>query len=211
MPLPPDVVSVSVSPSTIYGQFTGTGTVTITSIQGTDTTINLSSSDASLTVPGTMTVFAGNLTGTFGVTTTNPTSDKIVTVTGSGLITPRNCNVTVKAINLVSLSLSPTPVVPTATSTGTVTIDHIAPAGGFSIALSSSDSHATVSPTTTISSGNTSSTFTVSTTAVTGVTYATIRADFNSGFANAILTLMAGSIVKMIFCDTINVIPKGTH
>jgi hypothetical protein len=210
MPLPPDIVSVSVSPSTIYGQFTGTGTVTITSIQGGDTTVSLYSSDASLTVPATMTVLAGNLTGTFGVTTTNPTSDKIVTVSAE-LISTKNCSVTVKAINLVSLSLSPTTVVPTATSTGTVTIDHIAPTGGFSIALSSSDSHATVPATTTISRGNTSSTFTVSTTAVTGVTYATIRADFNSGFANAILTLTTGSIVKTVFCDTINVIPKGTH
>jgi hypothetical protein len=107
------------------------------------------------TAGATAGVFAGNVTAQSGG------------VTGSA---------STETVGVASVALSPTSVTGGATSTGTVTLSGAAPSGGAQVSLSSDTAGVTVPPSVAVTAGQTSATFTVSTTAVaTGVT-ATITA-----------------------------------
>src|SRR5439155_300210 len=90
--------------------------------------------------------------------------------------------------NIASLTLSPTSVTGGQTSTGTVTLSSAAPANGVLVNLSSNSASATVPNSITIFSGQTTGTFTVSTSSVASVTTATITAT-SANSANAALTI----------------------
>ena len=93
---------------------------------------------------------------------------------------------------LSSLSLSPTGVTGGNSSTGTVTLTSAAPAGGASVALSSSNTAAaTVPASVTVPAGSTSATFTVSTSSVSSNTSSTISASYGGVSRTAILAVNA--------------------
>jgi len=93
-------------------------------------------------------------------------------VTGTAAVT-----ITAPPPSVLSLSLSPASVAGGSSSTGTVTLTGTAPAGGVSVALSSSDTTvATVPASVTVPAGATSATFTVSTISVASATPVTISA-----------------------------------
>ena len=87
--------------------------------------------------------------------------------------------------SLSSLTVSPTDLVGPGSATGTVTLSSAAPSGGFTVDLTSDNTAAaTVPPSVTVPAGSTSTTFTVSTKAVTNaqsaVIIGTVGGNFNT-------------------------------
>ena len=90
-----------------------------------------------------------------------------------------------------SLTLNPTSVVGGSDSTGTVTLTGPAPSGGVVVSLSSSSVHAKVPSSATVASGQTSATFTVTTTPTAAKVAASIKATEGSSSQKAVLTINA--------------------
>src|SRR5467141_3224874 len=94
------------------------------------------------------------------------------------------------SVSLSSLSLNPTTVTGGNSSTGTVTLSGAAPAGGATVALSSSNTTvARTPPSVTVAAGATSATFTVSTSAVAASTTVTISGTYSGATRSASLTV----------------------
>jgi hypothetical protein len=90
---------------------------------------------------------------------------------------------------LASLTLDPGSVTGGNSSTGTVTLDAAAPEGGIVVTLESSNATAAVPASITVPQGATGATFTVSTSAVSTETSATITATHNGVIRTATLTV----------------------
>ena len=194
------VASVSLSPTTVAGGATSTGTVTlgVAAPTGGAVVTLTSSNTADATVPASVTVAAGATTATFTVSTVSVTAATSATITATYNGISRTASLTVNPNTVKSVSLSPTSVAGGASSTGTVTISSAAPAAGQVVLLSSSSSSATVPATVTVASGATTATFTVSTTAVTASTTATITSAIGSSSATASLTITAPVALKSV-------------
>src|SRR5262249_47150011 len=154
--------------------------------------VNLSKTGSGAAIPATVTVPAGQTTATFALTTSLVSSDQSVSVTAGFNSTTKNASLSVKAIVLSSLTLSPTSVLgASANSTAPVTLNTAAPSGGVSTALNSSNtSAATVPDSVSINAGQTTATFTVTTALVSNEQDVTITASFNSGSQTAVLAVM---------------------
>ncbi|HEY5176475.1 MAG TPA: PQQ-binding-like beta-propeller repeat protein [Terriglobales bacterium] len=107
------------------------------------------------------------------------------------------------AVTLSSLTLNPTTVVGGAPSTGTVTLSGPAPSGGAVVSLTSDNpSVARVPATVTVSAGQTTASFTATTTAVSTATRVTITASYGTGRVSATLTVNPPSLVSLTLVPT---------
>ena len=186
--------SVSLSPTSVVGGSSSTGTVTLSGAAPVGgAVVSLSSSNtAAAQVPATVTVLAGATTATFTATTSTVTSNTVVTITALYNSVTRTTTLTVTAAILNSISLTPTSVVGGSSSTGTVTLSGAAPTGGAVVSLSSSNTAAAQVPATvTVLAGATTATFTATTSAVTLDTVVTITALYNSVTRGTTLTVTA--------------------
>ena len=160
-------LSVSAPVSATEGVGTVQGTVTINAVAGKAVSVSLTSGDtASLTVPATVTVPAGQTSANFTITIVN---DLLINGTRPVLITAHVVNWTdgTATTNVLdnentNLSISlPATVIEGATGTGTVSISGSLP-GALVVSLSSNTpSRLTVPATVTIAAGSTSATFTL--------------------------------------------------
>ena len=189
--------SLSLNPTSVTGGNSSTGTVTLSgAAPAGGATIALSSSNtAAATVPSSVTVAAGVTSATFTVSTSAVAASTTVTISGTYSGATRSASLTVTPApppppTLSSLALNPTSVVGGNSSTGTVTLSGAAPAGGATVALSSSNTTvAQVPSTVAVAAGATSATFTVSTSAVASSTTVTISATYSGATGSAPLTV----------------------
>jgi len=190
-PAPPPAVTLSsltLSPtSVIGGAQSSTGTVTLTgAAPAGGAQVALSSSNtAAARVPSSVTVAAGATSGTFTVSTSAVTASTAVTISAAYGGATRTASIAAAPAppppaNLSSLTLNPSSVIGgLQTSTGTVTLSAPAPAGGVTVALSSSNGVARVPSSVFVPAGATSASFTVNTSIVLLSTSATISASYN--------------------------------
>ena len=180
--------SLTLSPTTaIGGAQSSMGTVTLSGPAPTGgAQVSLSSSNtAAARVPSSVTVAAGATSATFTVSTSAVTASTAVTISAACGGATRTASITVApapppVVTLSSLTLSPTSVIGgLQTSTGTVTLSAPAPAGGATVALSSSNGVARVPSSVFVPAGATSASFTVNTSIVLLSTSATISASYN--------------------------------
>jgi hypothetical protein len=173
------VTSLALSPTTVTGGSSSTGTVTINAPAPSGGATVQISPWSPATAPATVTVPAGSTTATFTIGTTSVTSTTqariwavLNTSWGAVLtITPGAAS----GPSLSTLSLSPTTVTGGNSSQGTVTLSGPAPSGGSVVTLSSSNTAvATVPANVTVAAGTSSRTFTVTTTTVSSQALATI-------------------------------------
>jgi len=189
---PPLPTSLAISPATVFGGQTSTGTVTVNGVAPTGgIAVPLSSGSATVTVPATVVVPAGQTMATFPITTTPVTQAAIVTIsagTGSSL---RTAKITVNPAAIASLSLTPTSVQGGSATvvTGTATLSSPAPTGGIVVTITSSSSLAATAAHMTIPAGQTSGTFTVTHKKVTANTTVTFTAKVAGVAKTATLTL----------------------
>jgi len=211
--LKPMLLSVSLSPSTVVGGNSSTGTVTLNDFAPTGgTPVTLSSSNAAATVLSSVTVPAGSKTATFTVSTTVVANFTSATITAGNAGATATTGLSIQPV-LQSLSINPSSVYGGGNATGTVTLTAAAPAGGISIALTSGNtavatilnSGSVSGGVLTIASGATSGTFTINTTAVSANSASTISAAFTSG---AVMQTLSQTLTVIPLLSSISVSPN---
>jgi hypothetical protein len=195
-PPPPPIgpASLSVSPATVEGGNPVTGTVFLSvGAPAGGLVVSLSSSNtAAATVPATMIVHGGLSSGTFPVSTVAGPVTRTTTITASANGVSRTADLTVTpsaAASLSTVAVNPASVTGGASSQGTVTLTSPAPAGGFAVSLSSSNTAATVPAGVSVAQGATSASFAIATGAVTASTPVTITASAGGVTRTATLTV----------------------
>jgi hypothetical protein len=191
----PGLASLSLSPTSVVGGASSTGTVTLTgAAPAANVTVSLSSSNESVaTVPATATIVSGANSATFAVTTSVVASDATATITATLGSETRNAvlGVTAAPINVSSVSVTPSLVVGGVTATATVVLAEPAPPGGATVNLSSSDpTIVSVPGSVTVPQNTISAEFTVITYAVPTGMSATITASASGTSASGTLSVM---------------------
>lgn len=196
-PPPPTLSSLTLSPTSVTGGSSSTGTVSLSSaapVGGAQVTLS-SSNTTTARVPSSVTVAAGATRASFTVSTSAVAASSTVNISAiyGGAI--RSASLTVTPApppppTLASLTLNPANVIGGQSSTGTVTLTGPAPAGGAQVFLSSSNGAARVPSSVTVPAGATGATFTVNTSFVLISTSATISATYNSTTQTATLGVL---------------------
>lgn len=201
-PPPPVLSGVSVSPSSVVGGNSATGTVTLSGPQSGATVVALSTPAPTnvAQMPSSVTVPAGATSATFAITTFavaeqfnmnifaglagSPGRQALLLITPGG---PTGVN---------GLGINPVDLVGGASSTGTVTLSAAAPSGGAVVTLSKAFSNggsgtvpATIPASVTVPAGQTSASFPIGTSSVTATTNVRISAAFNGSTFAADMTL----------------------
>jgi len=184
--------SVGLSPADVTGGSSSTGTMTLSGPAPTGgAVISLSSSDPSVTVPASVTIPEGTTSATFAVSTSPVAAATTSTVSAVFGGAAQTAAITVEPAVLSSLALNPSSTTGGGSSTGTVTLSGPAPAGGVTVALSSSNpSLATVPSSVTVPAGFTNAMFTVNTRMALCPNSATITASFSAVSQRANLAVM---------------------
>ena len=196
---PPSVTlsSLTLYPTTVTGGTqSSTGTVTLSGAAPSGgAVVSLSSNNTGAArVPASVTVAAGATTASFTVNTSAVITSTTVTITASYAGATRTAALTVKPVllpTIASLALNPSSVVGgLQSSLATVTLSAPAPAGGASVALTRSNSPASIPASVTVPAGTTSTTFTVSTSIVLITTSTNITASYNNSSRTATLSVL---------------------
>ncbi len=185
----PLLSSVALSPSSVFGGSSSTGTITLAGpAPSGGAVVTLASNNAVATVPANVTVAAGATTGTFTISTSGVATTTAVTITASYSGVNQTATLTVTPL-LSSVALSPSSVFGGSNSTGTITLAAPAPSGGAVVTLASNNAVATVPASVTVAAGATTGTFTISTSGVVTTTVATITATYSGVNQTATLTV----------------------
>ncbi|MFM7320600.1 MAG: hypothetical protein ACKO5K_03620, partial [Armatimonadota bacterium] len=189
--LNPAVVSVSVPLPTVVGGVGILGQVTLDAdAPAGGTVVALSSDNPAASVPATVTVAAGTRTASFSVGTVPVTSDRTVILAASAYQTNAATALVVMAPQPKAVTFSPSSVTGGTSSTGTVMLTGIAPAGGWTVTLSSNSGAISIPTTVVVPAGQVSATFTATTSSsIVVTTSATVTASSNGGFTFGSLTV----------------------
>ena len=185
------LTGVSASPASVIGGASSTGTVTLNTAPAADVAVTLASLNTAASVPASVTVGAGTTSATFPISTTAvsvKTTVPIHATYNGGTVAG---GLVVKPPVLASLALHPATVIGGITTTNnTVRLNGAAPVGGIVVGLSSNNASVAAAPATvTVPEGDTSATFSITTTAVTSSTSVTITATYGGVTKTADLTV----------------------
>jgi hypothetical protein len=192
-PSPVVLSAISVTPTTVVGGNNSTGTVTINRpapVGGVSVT--LSSNNSAASVPASVTVTEGNTSANFNVTTTGVASDQTpqITATYDGLAL--STVLTVTKPTAITIGFNPNSVDGGQSSTGTASINGKAPTGGYSVNLSSNKASVTVPGSVIIPEGQTSVTFTATTTEPSSTETATVTGSNGAVSGQGMLEVKGG-------------------
>ena len=181
---------ITVSPNTVVGPAPATGTITLSAAApaGGVTVTSTSSNTNAATVPATVNVAAGASAATFTIATKTVAAATPVTIGASYSGVTKSVVLTGSA-PLNSVNLAPAQVIGSMSSTATVKLNSAAPAGGALIALTSSNTAACYCAIKRNDCCALSTTFTVTTKAVTAPAVAAISAAYNGAAKSANLTV----------------------
>ena len=187
----PALASISMSPATVVGSVSSTGTVTMTNPAPTGgAVVALSSNNTAAIVPTSITVPAGQTTASFTITTSGVGAWTSATISGTYVGATQTASLAI-APALASISMNPATVVGGLSSTGTVTLINPAPVGGAVVTLSDNSAFASTPASVTIPEGATAATFPITTVAVGTSASATISASLIASTLTANLTISA--------------------
>ena len=187
---PPTVSNIAISPTSVQGGNTATGTVTISGKAPTGgLVVSLTSNTSGVTVPSSVTVNAGASTATFSISTSAVSASTTATITGTTSGGSQTGTLTITPATLARLTVSPTSVNGGTSSTGTVTLTGAAGSSGSVVALTSSSSSAVVPSTVTVPAGSSAVNFTITTSTVTATTTATLTGTLAGVSQTATLTI----------------------
>lgn len=200
-PSSPTPSSVVLSPTSVTGGASATGSITLTARapSGGQSVTLASSNGAVASVPASVTVPGGSTGTTFTVATTSVTQTNSATITTTAGGVSRSAVLTVApdasaSPTLTGLSLNPDTVVEGSNSTGTVTLSAAAPTGGLVVSLSSGNaSAATVPASVTVSAGATAASFPVVSGTTTGTSSSVIAASAGGVSVTALFTVTSAN------------------
>jgi hypothetical protein len=196
-PTLPALTSLTVSPTSVVGGSSATGTVKLGGpAPPNGVAINLASNQPlSASVPLSVTVPGGATSATFTVATFPGFSNTPqLSAAMDGTFQFAAISVTEgppPAPSLSAVSVSPSSVTGGSSSTGTVTLSGPAPSGGAVVSLSENSTATSVPASVTVPAGSSSASFTVTTTSVGAATTSTISAAWSSVTRTAALTVNA--------------------
>lgn len=191
----PTLSNLSITPLSVTGGSSATGTVTLTApATGSGVAVSLSSNNAIASVPASVTVAPGAETGSFTVTTTPVTASSSALITAAHAASTRNftLGVTPAATGpaVTSVTLSQTNVVGGTPVTGTVRLASAAQAGGQNVVLTSDNTNAaTVPPSVTVPAGQITATFPVDTKPTVNSQSSLIVAEAGGARVGAVITV----------------------
>ena len=199
--------SLKFSPSSLVGELSTAGTVTLGAPTVSDTAVALavvSGNAAVASIPTSVTVPAGAATATFTVLTNAVTTSTVVKVSASLNGTSVTNTFTVTPNVLSSLKFSPTSLIAGATSTGTVTL--AAPTqSSVSVTLtvtSGNSAVASIPSSVTVPAGSSSASFALVTANVSSKTTVQVSAAYSGGTKTASLTVLANTPSSLKFSPT---------
>ena len=195
--LPAILSGLAVSPNSVLGGKSSVGTITLRTAASGNTYVTVASNNTSVTVPSKVTVPNGSSSVQFPITTIATAGSVAATITASQGSTQVSSSLTVVALSVSGLSLSPTSVAGGTNSTATVTLNAAAPSAGAVVALSSSSTSAIVPLSVSVSGGSTTATFTVSTKPVNNSTSTSISASFGGVTQTAVLSINPPKLVSV--------------
>jgi len=197
------IASVTLSPTNVVGGSSAKGTVTLSAAApASGLVVTLASTSASATVAASAKVAANATTATFSVKTVAVAKNATATISASAGISKKSATLTITAPTLKTVTLSPTSLIGGINSTGTFTISSAAPAGGLSIAVSSSSSSAKVTSPVMVAAGATKATFPVTTTPVPAKVVATIKGTLGSSSIGVPLTINPPTLTSLTIDPT---------
>jgi hypothetical protein len=186
----PVLHSFTLSPTAVIGGSAVTGTLTLTSSAPYGgMTIELATNSKDASVPVTVSVPAGATTTTFEITTEGVTSQQNADISAKLGSVTKPVTLTIKASTISAFTLNPTSVVGGIATTGTIVLNGPAPTNGALIHLSSSNKAGDQPATLLIPSGQSSISFTITTTAVKSQTSVHITASLDGSSKSASLTI----------------------
>ena len=195
---PGALIGLVLVPTSVVGGNNSTGTITLSGAAGPGgLVVSLTSSNPAATVPGTVSVAAGATSATFSISTIGVSSLSTSKISATANGQSMNATLTMTVASLVSVTLNPSSVVGGTPSTGTVSLNGQAGALGLTVGLTSSNLIATVPSLVAFQPGQSSATFTVSTSGVIILTTSTISASLNSVTQKVVLTMTPTKLVSL--------------
>jgi len=194
----PVISALAVSPASLTGGASATGTVTLNGpAPAGGAQVTLSSSSPAATVPASVTVPSGATSASFSVTTSAVATSAVVTISGSYGGGTQSASLTVLPAVISSLGISPASVTGGNPASGSVALNGPAPAGGAQVALSSDSGAASVPSSVTIPAGAASASFSVTTNPVGTATAATISGAYGGVTQTASLTVVPPRVAAL--------------
>lgn len=167
--------------SSVAGQNSVQGTLTLASAQATATTFATYDNSSLVTTPATVTVPASTTVKNFQITVTAVTSPINTLIYAKyGTIT-QSRQLTLAPLIPTALSFTPNPVSGGSSTVGKVVINGVAGPGGRTIALVDNSPNASMPSTVVVPAGASQVTFTIMTTIVTAVKNVTVTARVTAG------------------------------
>ena len=192
--------TISIDPPSVPGGDTAIGTVTLDEAapQG-GITITLESDIPEASVPATVTVLEGETEATFDIDTVTVPADVTATITGTFLLSSASATLDILAAVPISLSITPSSVVGGVSAIGTVTLSGAAPSGGVLVGLSSNNAAVIPPASVVVPEGQTSTSFSISTTGVLVDVTAIVTATVGSTSVTDTLTVTAAILIDLNF------------
>ena len=208
----PALSTLAISPVTIPGGGTATGTLTLTGPAGpSGATVTLSSNKTNVaTVPGSKLIAAGQVTAAFTVTGTTLPAGGTATITATWSGVSKTATATLQpSASLQAVDLAASSIRGGQTVAGTVTLSDSAASGGVVVSLTSSDTAAaTVPANVTVSQGQTTAGFTLTTAGVGSPESVTITGNSSGVSKTATLTVEPAVLTGLTISP--ETIPGGT-
>ena len=186
-----NVLSVTLAPNSVLGGTSTTGSVNLnTNAPAGGVTVQLYTTSSIAGVPVSVTVPAGQKTGTFTVTTSPVSANALVQVVGKFLGVAKPATLTVQAAAVTTVTLNPTSVKGGTNSTMTIKLSGLAGPSGLVVTLTSSNIIAATVPTTvTVPAGTDTVDVAITTKVVTANATSTMTAKTGAGSKTAVLTV----------------------
>jgi Concanavalin A-like lectin/glucanases superfamily/Bacterial Ig domain len=199
----PTLTSLQCSPTTISSGASSTCTVGLSAAAPSNTVVTLSSNNALLVVPASVTVAAGSSTASFPAGAGTLTTNQSATVTAKVGTGSSSVSLTLQApapMLLTGLTCSPTTLVSGAASTCTVRLSAAAPSNTV-VALSDNSALLASPASVTVAAGASSASFTVTAGTPTTSQSATLTATLGTSSFSASLTLQAPVLLSGLSCS----------
>jgi hypothetical protein len=197
------VSTLACNPTSIDSGAATTCTVTLSQAAPSGgSAVALSSNNAALTVPASVSVPANSTATTFAATLGTITANQPATITAALYGASQGTTLSLVAPTLVSsFACNPTSVDSGATTTCTVTLSQPAPSGGTVVALSGNNPLLTIPASLTVSAGATSGSFTATAGAIATSLTVTLTAALNSASQTASVLVVPTVAVSAVSCN----------
>jgi len=198
--LAPLLEKLVLTPPTLPGGQTSTGTLTLTfAAPAAGAVVALSSDNPAIaSVPATVTIPAGGTTATFTVTTKAVPKTLVATIKATLGGLSQTAKLEVRSARLSAVSVAPVSLTGGAPAVGTVTLDSpVAVAAGLVVALTSSDPSGKVPATVTVPLGATTATFPVTTSVVAAPVADTLTASLDGFNKTAALSVQPIQVTSL--------------